>query len=487
MRAAIYCRVSTDEQAKDGSSLDAQKDNSDRKVLEWNYIHAGHYIDDGYSAKDMKRPALQKLLEDAEKRLFDVVVYYRLDRLTRNSKDFHKLVERLDKHNVGIKSVTEPIDTTTAIGRFQLELSVSLAQLERETISERVFFVMEERIRKGIRNGGPPTFGYRKNKDTGEFIVVEPEAAIVKRIFDMYSLGTGMKTIAITLNQEGIKGSKTSLWSSPTIKHMLENPFYIGKLRWNYIDKNHKRTNKEIIVDATHEPIIEQVLFDRVQNDIARRKKGGKKFTSNFIFSSVLKCGKCGSTMNGFSYEKKGVRYKTYRCGGRYDRGMCDFHNTRERSVADAFLAAINVPEKDLEQYLSIQEPTDDEKVRVESIEQELTNISKRSKKWHYAYANEAITLEQLKEYTTEDKLREEFLKKQLTSIQPVTKSNLSKHEIIEMIKQLREYWDQLTDQAKKLFIQEAFESITIMTSEGSKTGPGVRVKVDAKLVFRLR
>jgi site-specific DNA recombinase len=486
MRAALYLRVSTEDQSRDGSSIEAQRSLLERKALEWDYSIVDYYIDDGYSAKDMKRPALQRIFKDGEKRLFDVVIYWRLDRLTRKSKDFHSLVEKLEKNKVGLRSATENIDTTTAMGRFQLELSVSLAQLERETISERVFFVMEDRIRKGLRNGGSVTFGYRKVKETGEFVIVESEASIVRRIFEMYTSGTGMKSIAHTLNQEGIKGSGVALWSSPTIKHMLENPFYTGKLRWNYVDKSQKRTNKEIIVDSTHEPIINQTLFDRVQNDIERRKVGGKKFTSNFIFSSVLKCGKCGSTMNGFSYEKKGVRYKTYRCGGRYDRGMCDFHNTREKSVVDAFLSEIDLDDKELEQYLAIQEPTNNDKERVESIQQEIANISKRTKKWHFAFANDAITLDQLKEYTTEDKLREDFLKKQLSSIQPVTKSGLSKHEIIEMIKQLREYWDQLSDQAKKMFIQETLESITITTQEGSKTGPGVRVKVDAKLVFRV-
>jgi site-specific DNA recombinase len=486
MRAALYLRVSTEDQARDGSSIDAQRSLLERKALEWEYTIIDYYIDDGYSAKDMKRPALQRLIKDAEKRVFDVVIYWRLDRLTRKSKDFHSLVDRLEKNKVGLKSATENIDTTTAMGRFQLELSVSLAQLERETISERVFFVMEDRVRKGLRNGGSVTFGYRKAKETGEFIIVESEAVIVRRIFEMYVSGTGMKAIAHTLNQEGIKGSGTSAWSSPTIKHMLENPFYVGKLRWNYIDKSQKRTNKEIIVDSTHEPIIKQTLFDRVQIDIARRKIGGKKFTSNFIFSSVLKCGKCGSTMNGFSYEKNGKRYKTYRCGGRYDRGLCDFHNTREKSVVDAFLAAIDLNDNELEQYLSVQEPADDEKERIESITQEISNIAKRKKKWHFAYANDAITLEQLKEYTTEDQLREEFLNKQLSSIQPVSKSNVSKKEIIEIIKQLRQYWDKFSDQAKKIFIQEALEAIIITTQEGSKTGQGVRVKVDAKLVFRV-
>lgn len=478
MRAALYIRVSTDEQAKEGYSIEAQKAILERKSAEFNYTVIKHYIDDGYSAKDTRRPALQQLLADAESKTFDVIIFWRLDRLTRNSRDFHKLTERLQMSSVGLKSINDPIDTTSAIGRFQLELSVSLAQLERETISERVYFVMEERARKGLRNGSFAAYGY--DLVDGKLVVNQEEAVVVQRIFDMYLNNTGMNSIAHTLNRENILTSfKKTLWSAPSIKYILQNPVYIGKYRWGYQSKTHGKTGNELINDTLHDPIVDISIFDRVQVAIQRRAVGGKKFTNDFLFSSVLHCGRCGRVMTGNGYMKAGKMYRTYKCSGKYDYGTCDFHYISEKAVENAFIKALNVTDAKIEEYFIGPETDKDERDRIESIQRELEAIANRKKRWQLAYANDALTLEELKEHTEEDRSREEFLKKQLEDVPVRTKTYWSKEELISQIKHIRDSWHMINDnKAKKMFIQEGIEYITINTDPTSKVGQGARIKV---------
>lgn len=477
MRAALYIRVSTDEQSKEGFSIQAQTLMLERKAAEYGYTIVKHYVDDGYSAKNMKRPHLQKMLADSELKLFDVIFFWRLDRLTRSSRDFHKLAERTQKNSVGIRSATESIDTTTAIGRFQLELSVSLAQLERETISERTSFVMEERARKGLRNGSFAPFGY--DLDGKDLIVNEENAKVVRRIFDLYLDHTGMKKIAAILNREGVLSAFNKLWSAPAIKYVLENPVYISKIRWNYQSKTRKKGENQFVTDANHESIIDELTFERVQNAIALRKYGGKRVTHDNLFSSILRCGRCGKSFNNFSYIRNGYYYKSYRCSSRYDYGTCDMQSISEKKVVEAFLKSLDLEDADYEKYFVMPDTEKDDHDKIESIRKELELINTRKKKWQLAYANDAMTLEELKQRTDEDRAREQELKDMLVEAPAAVRSHLSKEELIGYLKQLRSTWHLINnDKAKKTFIQEAFEYITVDTEPMSKVGQGVRTSV---------
>lgn len=144
-RAVDYTRVSTDEQAREGYSINSQRDYNLKFIESQNWDLVDSYVDDGYSAKDLIRPNMQRLINDAKARKFDVVVFYKLDRLVRSVSDLDKLLKIFDANNIGIRSVTEPFDTTTAIGRFLITLVAAIAQWERETISERVVVNMTKK------------------------------------------------------------------------------------------------------------------------------------------------------------------------------------------------------------------------------------------------------------------------------------------------------------------------------------------------------
>ena len=149
LRCAIYIRVSTDEQAKEGYSLEAQEERLRffAKSQGWNIFKI--YKDDGFSAKDINRPALKDLLYDAKLKRFDVVLIYKIDRLSRKLKDLIEIVLQLNEYGIGVKSATETIDTTTPAGRLIFHQFGSFAQYERELISERTKFGMLKRLKQG--------------------------------------------------------------------------------------------------------------------------------------------------------------------------------------------------------------------------------------------------------------------------------------------------------------------------------------------------
>jgi site-specific DNA recombinase len=477
MRAAIYIRVSTEEQSNEGFSIDAQKTLLMKKVEEYGYTFYDFYIDDGYSAKNMNRPALKRLISDVRNKAFDVVLFWRLDRFTRRSADFHKIIETLTQHNAGIKSATEPIDTTTAIGRFQLELSVLLGQLERETTAERVHFVMEDRHRKGHRQGAPAPLGY--DMVNGELIINPVEAEVVKRIFKMYKENYGALAIAKQFNREGVPF--IAKWNYSTVYYIVTNPVYCGKIRWNYRKGRGERTGREILVDGNHEPIITEEEYEYIQHLRERRAREGKKASSDYPFTGVLRCARCGYGMIGSSRPLKEGRRRYYKCLGRFNYGSCDMPIIQESSVTDAFLNKLDFDKNDVDLFFHMDEAaaTSDSESMVDQLRSELDAIQKRKKKWQEAYANDVISLDDLKERTEEDRQREEYIKSQLSSEPRKEKSYWTKDEIIQQLKELREAWHLIDNEAaKKNFINDAFDNIIIDTYDDDiKGGPGRRVE----------
>ena len=482
LRAAIYCRVSTDEQAREGFSIEAQKSNLIKKANESGYTIHDFYIDDGYSAKDMKRPALTRVIADVKQRKIDVVLFWRLDRFTRSSKDFHKIDEIFSQYGAGIKSATEPIDTTTAIGRFQLQLSVLLGQLERETTSERVHFVMEDRHLKGLRNGAVAPFGYELVE--GQLIINTVESEVVKRIYTLYQQGKSCQYIAKQFNREGIPRRKAGIkWQEFAVWYIIDNPVYCGKLRWNNRKLSGAKTGKEIIVEGKHESIISEDEFDRVKKIREHRKTEGRKATSEFPYTGVIKCARCGYGMIGGSRPVKNGVSRYYRCLGRFTYGVCDMPIIKEVSINEAFLQALS---PDFEEVEKLYQINDEVAVASEShdlrerLEAELDAIQKRKKKWQLAYASDVITLEELKDHTNDDKLKEEYIRSQLSEDPKTQRSHWSRDEIIQQLRQLHDLWYQIEDDtAKKNFLYDVFAYIAINTDvTAPKGGPGNRIKV---------
>lgn len=471
MRAALYIRVSTEEQSKDGFSLDAQLSFLKRKCDEWEYTIAGTYIDDGLSAKNMNRKALQQIFTDAENKQFDVVVYWRLDRLTRSSKDFHKLVERLNHNQVGIKSATEQIDTTTAIGRFQLELSVSLAQLERETISERVSFVMQELVREGKWHGGPVPFGYSWDGET--MTIIEKEARVLHEMRRVYMSGEGFGSTSTILNATGYTRNDTP-WSVQSVWYALDNPFYAGKIRYGGKKKNGKYANRkkeervEVIWSDSGFPQI--FTWEEYEEHIARMKKRefyGTSKKREYWFSGVMRCGRCGNKLFGRPYRNKRQDGSVsteinYMCNSRSMRSGCDLpllRQTLAENMIMAYIRTINVTRNELnESAKELEKEKRNNDSEIDQMRKELRSVTERRKKFQYMLAEDLMTESDFRLRKREEDEKESIL---LERIEELKADDIGiSSTFSQLMYQLPDVWSGLDDGTKKEMMQTIFHSI---------------------------
>ena len=250
-KVAIYARVSTEDQAKEGFSLASQleKLRSYCKARGWDIV--GEYIDDGYSGRNTNRPAYRKMMEDMSK--WDVLLVMKMDRIHRNSKNFMLMMEELRKKGKEFVSMTESLDTSTAMGRFVMDIIQRIAQLESEQIGERVYDGMHQKAKQGAGMlGSPPPYGYAYNN--GSLVVVSEEANVVKKMFEMYLHGYSLKEIEDWLNKSGIKTKKGGSWGKKTVARILSNPIYCGYIEWD-----------DILFKGEHQAIVSIEEFNEVQ------------------------------------------------------------------------------------------------------------------------------------------------------------------------------------------------------------------------------
>lgn len=470
MKARIYIRVSTVEQAKEGFSLAAQEERCLQYIRSQGWTHDETYKDDGYSAKDLNRPAMQRLIQDVKEKQFDVLVVYRLDRLVRSIIDLHHLLDLFDKHEIKFKSATEAYDTTSAMGRLFISIVAAMAQWERENLSERVRMGMEQRFLEKKRHG---TVAYGYDLVDGKLVVNPEEAKIVRRIHQLYKTN-GITRIAHILNQEGLRTKNGSRWSDPAIRYILTNPLYIGQVRYH----PKKGDPKYHIVEGDHDPILTKEEFESTQKLLELRRGAvvpPKAMTSDYPFSGVLYCARCGHPFSGRNhYDKKGsgiVRY-AYRCTGRFGYGVCDAPEISEIKLQKEFFKYLKYTvAKDIKKP---EEPKEeqgpDPSKRIREIEAELERIKKRRKKWQEAFAADAISLEELIERTREDGDREERLKDELTKISLETPSRptLTHAEFTKAIEDIELVWERVTRRERKELIHSLFRRIEV-TKDGNE------------------
>ena len=257
VRAAIYTRVSTEDQAKEGFSLDAQLDKLKSYCKARDWIIGGEYTDDGYSGRTVKRPAYKRMMEEMDK--WDLLLVIKMDRIHRNSKNFMLMMEHLGKKGKEFASMSESFDTSTAMGRFVMNIIQGIAQLESEQIAERVYIGMEQ---KAKTNGGVLGFNipYGYDYSEGNLTINDKEADVIKDIYFCYKDGKSMGEIAKMLNTAKTPTKQGGFWAKKTISKILKNPTYCGYLHWeDYVNK------------SDHIPIISEIEFNEIQDIIADR------------------------------------------------------------------------------------------------------------------------------------------------------------------------------------------------------------------------
>ncbi len=275
-KTALYIRVSTDTQFEEGYSVEAQTERLEAWCKIKNYKNTELYIDGGWSGSNIDRPELRRLMGDIAMGKVKVVVVYKLDRLSRSQKDTLFLLEDVFAPNdCDFISINENFDTTSPYGKAMIGILSVFAQLERENIRERTRMGMYARVKSGLWMGGDGIpFGYDYDKDQG-ILVPNSHAEDVKNIFDLYLKGYSTTKLA----------QMFAVSSDKQITDILDRVTYLGKISY-----------KGEIFEGKHEALIDQDTFDKVQRERSRRSTKNA-FTSSYLLTGLLICGKCGAKM----------------------------------------------------------------------------------------------------------------------------------------------------------------------------------------------
>jgi site-specific DNA recombinase len=315
MRCAIYTRVSSDTGLdQEFNSLDAQYDAASAYIRSQAHAHwtlvRTRYDDGGFSGGSTDRPALQRLLADVRARKVQVIVVYKVDRLTRSLADFAKLVELFDAHGVSFVSVTQQFNTTTSMGRLTLNVLLSFAQFEREVTAERIRDKVAASKRKGLWVGGMVPLGYEL-KD-GKLSIIEEEAKRVRMIFERYLTLGSINRLVLELRERDIRTKIRRLSNGSTrggvpftqgpLFYMLRNRFYIDEVVY-----------KGEICPGPQPPLLDRALFDAVQRRLTeQRSHHVTRRTKNSALLRGLLFDSAGNPMVPTHSTKHGVRYCYY-------------------------------------------------------------------------------------------------------------------------------------------------------------------------------
>jgi site-specific DNA recombinase len=316
-RCAIYTRKSSEEGLEQSfNSLHAQREACEAYIRSqahegWKLVKTA-YDDGGFSGGTMERPAVKRLMADLKQGLVDVVVVYKVDRLTRSLADFAKIVEILDGHGASFVSITQQFNTTSSMGRLTLNVLLSFAQFEREVTGERIRDKIMASKRKGMWMGGNLPLGY--DVENRQLVINEAEAETVRYIFRRYAeLGT-VSALQADLKQQGIV---SKVWTSTTgnvrggvgysrgaLYYLLRNQIYLGRI-----------AHKNESYDGQHVPIIDQCLWDQVQSSLSANRSGQRRVRSVSTHSSLARLlhDDRGNLMSpSHSKKSNGHRYRYY-------------------------------------------------------------------------------------------------------------------------------------------------------------------------------
>ncbi len=254
MRAAIYVRVSTEDQAVEGYSLDAQVKRLEAYCRVQNWEIADIYRDEGFSGRTTERPEYSRMMSESDK--WDTILVLKMDRIHRNSVNFAMMMDQLRSLGKEFTSMQDKFNTSTAMGRFVMDIMQRIAQLESEQIGERVYIGMKYKAESGdchLGSGHPYGYTYQN----GNLIVIQDEAHTVRAMYNMYRRGSTMDDIASFLNKAEIPAKKGGQWNKQSVCNILHNPLYAGYRSWDGILKK-----------GEQEPIVSVQLFESINGPL---------------------------------------------------------------------------------------------------------------------------------------------------------------------------------------------------------------------------
>jgi len=395
IRCAIYCRVSTDEQAAlEYNSLLAQEEickaylgmRSRDPAAHENWEHAQTYVDSGLSGGTLERPSLKQLLADAEAGLLDVLLIYKIDRLSRSINQFYRIWEVLERRGVDLVSATQDLNTSTSQGKLMLNMLLSFGQYERELVGERTRDKIAASRRRGRWTGGTPILGY--DISDGRLVMNEGEASRVREIYRLYLENPSLTRVVEELN---LRGWTTKCWTrkdggdrdgrafdKPALHRMLVNPLYAGKVRSN-----------GSLHAGEHRAIVDEPTWNRAGAHLRHNGATGGKAVRNkhgALLRGLLFCGACGCAMTHSFTRKGNVLYRYYVCVNRLKKGAHACPDGKiaaheaERQVVERIRAIGKDPAVVAEVARHVKSQLDERRVVLEAEQRQLGKDLKRER-----------------------------------------------------------------------------------------------------------
>ena len=487
---AIYARQSVDK--KDSISIEGQIEFCKKEIPKNTNIKT--YIDKGYSGKDTNRPNFEAMINDIRNNIISRVIVYKLDRISRSVLDFANMIDMFKKHNVDFVSSTEKFDTSTPIGRAMIQIIMIFAQLERETIQQRISDNYYQRGRKGFFLGGRIPFGFTKtgttieDKKTSILIENEEQSIYIKKMYEMYATtNMSLGKISDYLNDKKFPSACNKNWDSSKISKILKNPVYVkadadvylyyknnGAIISNELSdftgefgcylfgkrkpNERKFTNVEnhTLAISPHKGIIDSKTWLRCQYKLDTNKqiKNSGKGKYSWL-SGIAKCGYCNYTVSVFTYKE----YKYFRCRGKSNYKTCNGHSKtiRVEEIEDIVKTQIlnkiknHKIENQVKEIKYEDNNTNKLKMRLIEIESQIENMINQIAKGNdvvIKYINQKINKLDDEKSMLIDKIKKNSINKNVIDYE----------KIIEVIKN----WDSLSIEEKKGICQKYIDKVLI-------------------------
>jgi site-specific DNA recombinase len=439
------------------------------------------YEDDGYSGKDLIRPEMQRLINDCENKKVQAIVVLKLDRLSRKQRDVLYLLEDIfEKNGVGFKSVTEPFDTTTPFGKAAIGMMAVFAQLERETIIERVRIAKKEAAQQGRYMGGPVAYGYKYDLGEQKVSVVDDEAAIVRKIFSDYIKGMkGYQSIVDELNEKKIFPPATaSQWNRGTIRAMLRNAFYAG-----YIE------HEGILYEGRHERLITHAEFESVQRlKGIKRKQFSRKIPQigDNLLTGIIFCGECGAKVRYKEVNKsrkdpaaRNAYYVCYSAEGnkmmkKTDHCLCGYKRVEviEDYVVN-YLKKFSFDHKLIAKIIKEQDANDDKQIlthTLSKLRRESAATQQKIDRWYDAFETGILDADSLQGRVKGLREHKAYLEQKLLDYTEEIKLAASKKtlgsEVVETLENFPAIWSETTIIEKRGILRGIIQAIRLFKDD---------------------
>ena len=464
--AAVYIRVSTEDQAREGFSLGEQKEKLLQLCAFKGYEVFKIYEDAGISAKDMEhRPAFQEMLSDMKKGKINYIVAYKLDRVTRSVRDLEELISVLEQYNCFLVCDRDDVNTSTANGRFFVRMLTVLSQLEIEIVSERTKFGLNGAIKSGHLPGVLP-LGYKKdgNKKT---IIDETTKSVIERIFRMYLEGKSYQQISNIFNEEELLHPKR--WKDTTIQKIIDNKIYMGDYeQYKRIAKN--KQIEPITYMNVVEPIISRAIWEECQH---QKEKNQRTYTRDrvYLFFQKLECPSCHRIMKCKGSGGKKRKYMYYTC----EKCHINYREDKIEELLTNFIYDMVEYDMAVKKYflpiLADHKPT-----KTDDIDKEIKQLEKQKERIKKAYMSGVVEMEDFSEdyKLIEDKLEileqkknenldldnMTFSPQQLMADRDIERETMTRLDTLNRV--VKTTWENKSKEEKQEFISKLVESVII-------------------------